>query len=351
MNAPRPQGIPLRPDRDAVARDWKRGFIRSATATVLGRIQKTSADAILRESWPNDRTAELIVRAPVVPMKAADFPGGSVVKLMLLAPRSAAARLFELATVVDLKGLSQFSFPLPTNFSNAVFIGEGSPIPVKQGVFAGMPVGPVHKLAVLAGLSGELETATGNLAETIIGYALEVAVGRGLDAVLLSSAAATADAPAGLLFGLTPLAAGASMSKDLSALIASIAAAGIDTSSVVFVCAPPQALAISLQAGPHFAHRIIEASGLAAGTVIAVAVSGLVIAGDGGVPNVDISKQATLHFADPASQISTVGTPSNIMSAPTSSQFQTDTLALRCTSKITWAAAPGAVSVVNSVTW
>jgi hypothetical protein len=198
-----------------------------------------------------------------------------------------------------------------------------------------------------------LENASGGIAETIISRTLEVAVGRGLDAVLLSSNAATPDAPSGLLFGVTPISAGASMAKDLSALIAKIAESGIDTASVVFVCAPPQALAISLQAGPHFTHKIIEASGLAAGTIIAIAAAGLVIAGDGGVPKIDTSKQSVLHMADPASQISTPGTAPdpNVVSAPTTSQFQTDTIALRCTSMITWSAVPGAVAVVNSVTW
>jgi hypothetical protein len=331
MNAPR-VGIPLRPDRSAVDREWRRSFIRAATSVVIAKLQKTNAVEIQRANWPNDRSAELLVRGAVSPITQDAYPGSTVAKLLLLAPNSGAAMLFPLATVVDLKGVASFSFPLPTNFADASFVGDGQPIPVRQGTFAGMPIGPVHKLALLAALSGELESASGNIAETIISHTLEVAVGRGLDAVLFSASAATADAPAGLLFGATMRPGSADMANDLGALIGAIASKGIDTSSTVFVCASPQALAISLLAGPFFSHRIIEASNLAANTVVAVAVSGLVIAGDGAIPQVDVGKQAVLNFADPASPLVS---PAGTVAAPTISTFQTDLLALRCTARVT----------------
>jgi hypothetical protein len=84
--------------------------------------------------------------------------------------------------------------------------------------------------------------------------------------------------------------------------------------------------------------------------VIAVAANALVFAGDGVDPVIDTSKQALLHFSDPASQIATPGTPNEI-AAPTASTFQADLLALRCISRITWAAAPDSVAVVNGATW
>jgi hypothetical protein len=328
-------GIPLRPDREGLAREWKHDFIRSATVSVLSRVRKT-----------DPREVELEIRAPVSPLKASDFGGGSVVKIILLAPKSAASQLFTLATVVDLRGIDTLSFPSPTNFADASFVAEGQPIALRQGTFAGFTIGPVRKLALLSALSGELETATGGVATTIIGHTLETAVGRGLDKVLLSPDAADADSPAGLLHNVTPITGSASMAKDLSALIAAIAAAGIDTASVVFICAPPQAMSLSLTAGPHFSHRIIEAASLANGTVVAIATSALIVAGEG-TPVIDTSKQATLHFSDPASQIATTGT----IATPTVSTFQSDLLALRCIARLTWATAPGAVSELTGATW
>jgi hypothetical protein len=339
MNAPVRQGIPLRPDVNAAAREWRRSFVRDATLSTLATIRKTTVAEVSRE-----------IRSPVSPTKVGAYPGSSVSRLMLLAPRSGAAQLFEPPTVVvELRGIDSLSFfPSPSNFSGATFVGEDKPIPVLETIFTGFPVGPVKKLALIAALSRELEQAS--LAESIISYTLETAISKGLDAILFSAAAATADAPAGLLNGVVPLPGSASMSADLSALVAAIASNGIDTSSVVFVCAPSQALAISLLAGPHFAHRIIEAASLAAGTVIAIAVSGLVVSGDGADPAIDVSKTATLHMSTTPADIGTAGSPPTV-AAPTKSMIQTDSLALRCIARITWAAAPGAVATLTGATW
>ena len=112
------------------------------------------------------------------------------------------------------------------------------------------------------------------------------------------------------------------MAKDLSALVAAISDAGLDAESVAFVAAAPQAMTIKLTAGPHFNHRVISAN-ITPGTVIAVAVAGLVAAGSG-IPVVDSAKGGTIHFADPASPISTVGAPATV-AAPVFDLYQTDT--------------------------
>ncbi len=348
MNARQP--VPLRPDRAAIAADWRRSFIRASTAKALSQIrQNANVGEILQTNWPDDERAEMILRSPTAPLTQSGFPSSTVVQLMLLAPQSAAARLFELAVQIDLTGITQFSFPLPTNFADAVFIEEGFPIPVREGDFVGMLLGPVRKLALIGALTNELERASGNVASTIISHVLEVAVGNGLAKVLFSANAASTIAPAGLLFGATAVTGSANMAQDLGALVEVISAAGIDTSSVVFVCSSPQALAISLQAGPHFTHRIIEASSLEAGTVIAISPIALAVAGSG-TPIVDIGKHTTAHFADPASPISATGAPATI-AAPTYSTFQMDAFVLRCVSRITWSAAPGAVAAVTGATW
>jgi hypothetical protein len=344
------------PSRDDQNAAWRRSFVRTATATALSRIKKEmgSPERILREAWPHDRNADLIVRSPSgPPTSVGDFPGAAVAKLMLLAPRSAAAQLFALAMSVDLKGVAQFTFPLPTNFAAAVFVGEGQPISVRQGSFAGMTVGPLRKLALLAGMSNELEFASGGIAETVIAYTLEVAVGRGLDAVLLSANVATAVAPAGLFFGVAPITATAgggitAMATDLRNLVEAIATAGIDTASVVFLTAPSESMALALLSGPHFNFKIITSNSVPAATLIAIATAALVFAGDGGNPSIDTSSQTTLNFAEPAAALVDLG---GTVASPQQSTFQTDSLALRCTSYITWAAAPGAVQFCTGTTW
>jgi hypothetical protein len=249
---------------------------------------------------------------------------------------------------VDLAGISSFSFPLPSTFTEAKFVEEGFPIPVGQGVFAGMPLGPVRKCALIGALTSELETASASVASTIIEHVLKIAVGNGLAKVLFSDDAASDLAPAGLLFGVVPIPAGASMSADLSALVGAISAAGIDAESVVLIAAAEQAMAIKLAAGPHFNHRVISAP-LNPGTVIAVAVEGLAVAGEG-TPEVSASKHGLLHMADPAEVIGAPGAPATI-AAPVVSMFQTDSFALKCIARLTWSAAPGAVAVVTGTAW
>ena len=346
---PARQGIPLRPDRDAAARDWVRSFTRASTARVMSVVRRTRAELILQESWPDDSRAEMILRSAVEPLKVGDYPGGTAAKIMLLASDSTLSEIMDIAVKVDLTGLSQFSFPLPTDFSEAVFVEEGMPIPAAKGAFEGLPIGPIKKVALIAPLTNELENLSAPVASVVISHLLRVSVSDGGAKVLLSANPATAAAPAGLLYNVAPLAAGGSISEDLSALIEAISAAGIDTRSVAFICAPKQALTLQMQPWPNFKHKIIEARTLASGTVIAIAADGFVVAGEG-TPVVDASKQAVLHIANPAEMISTAGSP-NAVAVPTVSTFQTDSFALRCIARMTWSAAPGAVAWIENVMW
>ncbi len=148
-----------------------------------------------------------MVRGAVEPTKATDYPGSSVARLLLLAPTSLAARLFPLATTVDLRGLSSFSaFPLASNFAAAQWVLEGQPISVRQDNFSGMPLGPIKKIGLIGALSSELESATGGIAATALGFVLDNAITRGLDAKLVSADPETPEAPAGIRHNVVPIA-------------------------------------------------------------------------------------------------------------------------------------------------
>jgi hypothetical protein len=336
MNAPARQGIPLRPDYGAAAREWRKQFVNDATVGVLARIRKTSADEIRLE-----------LRAPVRPAMVGDYPGGTVAQVMLLAQDTALAEILDQAIKIDLTGVSQLSLSMPTNFSQAVFVEEGFPIPAASGVFEGLLTGMPKKLALLAPISNELENQSAPAASVVISNLLKTSVGNGGAKVLLSADPATAAAPAGILNGVAPIAGSASPSDDINALISAIAANNINTRSVFFVAAPAQASALSMQPWPNFKRKVIEANVLAPGTIIAIAADGFVCGGEG-VPTVDVSKHATVHLANPASQLVSAG---GVVAAPAQSMFQTDSFSLRCICRITWACAPGAVAWIQNATW
>ena len=87
------------------------------------------------------------------------------------------------------------------------------------------------------------------------------------------------------------------------------------------------------------------------GTVIAV-VPEAIGSGYAGVPEVETSKQGTIHFEDTAPQrIGAVGSP-NVVAAPTRSFFQQDMLGVKLGVKCAWASLqPGAVQFMTGILW
>jgi hypothetical protein len=332
-------GIPLRPDRSALGREWRRGFVDDATSAVLARMRKTSAADVRRE-----------IRSAVQTTKVGAFPGDSIAQLMVLADDTAFAEILGLAFKVDMTGVASYNFLLPSNATHGVFIEEDRPIPPMQGVYSGMLIGTPKKLALITALSNELENYSAPVASVTISQLLRIAIGNGGCKVLLSADPETAAAPAGILNGIAPLAAGASASEDIKALLADISAAGISTTSVVLIVASDLFGALETMPWPLFKRRVIEANTLPPGTAIALAADGFIVAGEG-TPVVDTSKSATLHMADPAGPISAAGSPDAVVSAPVVSMFQVDSFALRCVCRITWAVAPGSVAWIQNASW
>jgi hypothetical protein len=245
-----------------------------------------------------------------------------------------------------VRGVSQFSFPLPTSLGEGHFVEDGLPIPPAAGAFEGLSVGPVRKVALIAALSNELENYSAPVASVVISHLLRVSVNNGALKVLLSANAATAAAPAGLLHGVAPITAGASISEDIQALLGAISSSGIDTRSVAFIAASAQAAALAMQPWPNFSYEVIEAHTLAPGVVIGLACDGFVVAGEG-VPEVSASKHGTFHMSDTPTNIGTAGG----VAVPAVSMFQVDSFALRCIARMTWSVAPGAVAWVQGTAW
>ena len=315
-------------------------------------------EAVVRSLYPGDQASALLVRAATSPASltstewagalsstaVADFTAG-------LGPISAAAQLIATSLQVDLGRYAHVRVPglIPTA-SLPVFVAEGREIPVSSMVFRGATLGPT-KVALIAPFTREV--IEGTAAEAIVRTTLRECVGLGLDAAMFSTLADVAgERPAGLLHGVTPLTPTAGGGTD--AMIADFvklasAVAPVAGSSITFVASPDVALKLALRGG-ELPYRTLSSFALAAGTVLAVANNALAVAVDP-VPEITVSTSALVHMNDDPKPIGTTGSPP-VVAAPASSMFQVDALALRLILGVSYGLrAPGAVAVINSVTW
>lgn len=345
-------------------KDWRRYVL----ARCLASLRNQAADRVMRELYQDAETlkgvlraAEIVQRGAVAPASTTGWgqqlvgPPAVAAFLRSLAPVSAAARLLAACSRVELSTemtatLPRFAAPL----KDATFVGEGAPIPVIQGSMESAALGPVRKLAMITGLTGELASYSAENALEVLEIAMRDAAGNSLDAAVFSTAAATALAPAGLLNGVAPITAsnetGAdAMAKDLAALAGAIADAG-GGSSVLYFANPRQETAIRLRS-PEFAQSVVPAPRLTPGTVVAIETQGIASA-FGGLPEVDIGRVPVIHYEDATpQQIGTPGSP-NLVAAPAVSGYQTMMLALRLILDCAWAKRmKGAVQVINGVSW
>jgi hypothetical protein len=137
------------------------------------------------------------------------------------------------------------------------------------------------------------------------------------------------------------------MIEDLSALGGSIGRVA-GTSSLVFIAAPEQALAIATNL-PSFKYPVLSSAALPAKSIIAISTDTLV-SGLAPVPEIVANTEAEVQFADPASEIVSSG---GVVAPPiVASMYQSDRVAIRMVMPIAWVVrAPGAIAFMNATTW
>jgi hypothetical protein len=336
-----------------------RSMRRAITASWIATATKTDPERVLRKNWGRDEGAlQILQRSAVSP---ASTTGGypawvdQIGPFRSLLPGSAALALFDASNKLDLTGLTTISVPnlagLPPK---PVFVAEGQPAPSVQLAFAKTVLGPTRKIMIISALTREVEEASADTASDVIGRVLADASTMSIDTAAFGTSAASAIAPAGLLYGVAALTASSAtpgteaMDADLSNLVAAIGAAGIDPSGAVYVCGPAEAMKIKLRSGPNFDNTVLMTLGLPAKSVACFAPAG-VYSGYQGLPTVETAKEVVIHRED-TTPLPIVGSPSTVAS-PTSSLWQTDAISIRIRAWCAWAAAPGATTIVNSVTW
>ena len=238
--------------------------------------------------------------------------------------------------------------PVHTPMPSGGFVLEGGAIPVGALIIAALGLKP-KKAAAITAITKELAAGSPLNVELSLQTLLAEDVGLMIDGILLGSGAATAAQPAGLLAGLTPIAATAgggvnAMMGDVKALLTAIAPA---VRPVLIMNATQIATAGIL--APASALPVITAPYLTAGTV--VAVDAAAFASALGAPDFSVDENPTVHMDTVPLPIGTPGAPP-VVASPTQSLWQTACIGLRTLIDADWTLRrANAVAVVNNVTW
>lgn len=282
--------------------------------------------------FPRDTTAMSIVsRATVEPGKTDGWGSALVAESVLdfaatLGPGSAIATIMPRGITATFDRSGRLSVPQRAGRAVAAGgVGEGDPIPVRASTLNNVLLEP-GKVATISVFTREVAKRGG--AQPVVEAILREDAGASLDAAYLSTAAAGA-LPAGLLYGVSPIAASsaggiAAMQEDLVALASAVAGSG----QVVFIVSPATAVKFPILA-PLLATQLTVLPSLAVADTRIIAIDpAALVHGFGGTPEIDVSQHTALHMSDTPEQISTPGSPATV-AAPVRSMFQTDGIAVR----------------------
>jgi hypothetical protein len=358
MNTHPRQQFPLRPDAGELVRRDAQSISRMLAGCVLSKIHGGSPESVVRRAWPDDSRAQLFTRAAVNPTDttATAITATKTSPLLLIAPSSAAARLFEKCLRLDLGGVLSYSVPHAATHPLPLFVAEGAPFPFVQPSTAKATLGPARKLGFGIAITRELEEASPDSAAAILARLLGESAAKALDQYVFDAVAADATRPAGLLNGVTPLTASTSTSvldaiaADIGTFASAISAAGINPENMILVCNPKEGFVLRMTGGYEApAINVFMTPSVASGTVIAV-VPEAIASGYDGLPEVETSKQASVHFEDTSPQ-PIVGT-GGVVASPVRSLFQPEMIGVKVRLRCAWASLqPGAVQFMTSVKW
>jgi len=358
-------------------------LIRAAVVQVLSHIERRSLHDVLVSRYGEDDTVktmlEFTTKSAVAP--ATTTATGWAAELVQTATLDLIDSLTAKSIYPVLRDLGgRFTFgrngvvSIPARASTpsiaGSFVGQGAPIPVRQGAFTTSTLTP-KKMAVITTFTREIAEKSTPDIEQVLRTAIQEDTGVAIDTVLMDANAATAVRPAGLRNGVTGITAATgggfnALVADLKALVgALIASSNGNVRNPVWIMNPVQALSISLtqnaagdfpfaadlRNGTLLGYPVAQSATVATGMVSLVDAADF-FAATGDEPRFDVSDQATLHMEDTTPlAISATGTP-NTVAAPVRSLFQTDSLGLRMILDLNWTMRrSGMVAFVTGVTW
>jgi hypothetical protein len=322
-------------------------FYKTASVLVRSAVERASPAKVAKVMYGDDLEFDEIQRAASSPALLNDSGSGWAGPLGRYAvsqaiedvvAMSAIGRLLQIGALhVDLGRIASLTIPgRQTSAADAgTWLAEGAVSQVRKYTVLGPKLVP-HKLEVTTSMTFEMTRAS-NI-EEILRVLLSEAASLAVDAAVLSTTAASPARSAGLLYGLTPLAASTtggfdSCGSDLGKLVADIASRG-GGARAAFIAAPSQATAIRFWAGGQFGTTaandvlpVAASAALADGTVICIEPESF--ACTFGELQFSMSQDSLLHFEDTSPADITSGT--GTLATPVKSLFQTDSLAIKMT--------------------
>jgi HK97 family phage major capsid protein len=352
---------------------------RAMAVALRSFASQTHPDQVLRNMYGDDEGTQIILRAAVNP--AATGTAGYAAELVQttysgfldrLIANSLYGPLSETGMRIDFGSNGVVKIPTRTATAKAAgaWVGEGSPKPVKKISLAPITMTPT-KLAVITTFTEEMAFYSTPAIEGILRKAMTDDTQESLDGFLIDNVASSGSRPAGLLNGVTPVAASSASTTvqkivdDLNALIKPMEAVG-GGGKIVLMVNPAQARSLTMAttttgdfvfdglaqaAGKFGIARIVASRTVPVGTVIAVDAEWFATA-TGDTPRFAVSNEATLHEEDTTPlALGTAGSP-NVVAAPMRSLFQTDSIAIRLSLYITWAMTRASmVQTITAVGW
>ncbi|WP_338821678.1 phage major capsid protein [Bradyrhizobium septentrionale] len=359
-------------------------LVRAGTVQLFAHIHRKPVDAMMRELYGDDEQTRAVLdwatRAATAPAMttvtgwAAELVQQIVTDFMqTLMPKSVFPRLSSLGLSLEFGRNGRIIIPTrsltPTIAGS--FVGEGMPIPVRQGAFTSQTLTP-KKMAVITTWTKEIDEHSVPAIEGLLRDAISQDTAISLDSILLDTNPATLIRPPGILNGITPLTPTAgggfgALVGDIKQLTgALLTGTKGNVRNPAWLMNPQQVNSISLTAAPGvgaFPFReavsrgqlggwpIIDSGTVPLGEVVVIDAADFVAVG-GEAPRFEISDQATLHLEDTAPADIVSGAAPGTPATPVKSLWQTDSLALRLILPINWTIRrPGVVAVVSGVTW
>jgi HK97 family phage prohead protease/HK97 family phage major capsid protein len=359
-------------------------IVRGATVAVFAKVTNKSIEETRQRIYGDDdgtkAIVEIVTRAASAPAMttvtgwAAELAQTRYADLMpLLFPKAILTRLAPRGLTLDFGASGRIVIPTRSRTPSLAgsFVGEGLPIPVRQGAFTSQTLTP-KKMAVISTWTREMGDHSVPAIEGLIREAIQDDTTVAIDSVLIDANPATVIRPAGLLNGVaattpTAITNGAlnALVTDITNLISAISTATYgNVRNLVWLANQTDMLRASLVTAANtgvFPFRdeirggslntipIIDSATVPAKTLILVDAADFVVVG-GDAPRMEMSDQATLHMED-TTPAELVASPSTV-AAPQRSLFQTDSLALRMVMPLNWSQRrAGTVAWTQNVTW